>query len=95
MYGKELLTQLPEDCTALLKRLCTNYHPNDGAGASMLLGARACVYLGIRGPMVVVVGAAEGPGHKANPERFIAIFVNQPLYLRQFLQFMIKVSRWR
>lgn len=90
-YGKALVSELPEQTTKLLMRLCTDYHPtilaeNDGKAQkanfvppSAEMSTAAASSTGTKGKNAV----------RAVPDEFIHIFVNQTYWLTTFLEYML------
>lgn len=75
-YGKVLINAVPEETTAFLKQLCTDYRPNNAplVNEKMLTGS----------PPPAI--------QKSRAEEFIHIFVNNCTKLTEFLEHMIKVT---
>ena len=86
-YGKILVNNVPEITTNLLKQLCTDYIPKDTT--TTLLESndqRTQVDQSEEEPLPIKKKL------KSAPESFIHIFVNQPQWLTNFIEFMIKVE---
>eukprot|EP01105_Mastigella_eilhardi_P017822 TRINITY_DN4108_c0_g1_i3.p1 TRINITY_DN4108_c0_g1~~TRINITY_DN4108_c0_g1_i3.p1 ORF type:complete len:508 (+),score=152.35 TRINITY_DN4108_c0_g1_i3:1433-2956(+) len=82
-YGKTLMTEQPDITTELLTRMCTNYAaaPVAPAAPSAPGGAPAAA--------AGILDEPQGPSvEKANPEEYIHLFVEQPFYLTQFLEYI-------
>lgn len=75
-YGKILMSQVPNETTDLLKRLCTDYRPNDKPLIDQ----------------VSLDGGGIGKIQKAQAEEFIHIFVSNAGKLTEFLEHMIEVQ---
>ncbi|KYR00557.1 RING zinc finger-containing protein [Tieghemostelium lacteum] len=81
-YGKTLVSELPDETTRVLMKLCTDYQPiptNDLFGRPMT-------------DTLSTVSSTVGLGTKlkAAPEEFIHIFVSQTEWLVKFLEYMIQ-----
>ncbi|XP_019628396.1 PREDICTED: vacuolar protein sorting-associated protein 11 homolog [Branchiostoma belcheri] len=75
-YGKILMSEVPQQTTELLKRLCTDYRPSDIPLADEQT---------LQGGMPARI-------HKAPADEFIHIFVSNSSKLMEFLEHMIKVQ---
>jgi tetratricopeptide (TPR) repeat protein len=85
LYGKELVTNLPEPATQLAVSLCVRFVPSGIAGASVATSVVGGDDSGATGP----AAAGPPPSVTADPEQFIPLFVNQPDSLAQFLEAII------
>jgi len=85
-YGKILINQVAQPTTELLKRLCTDYKPDD-RDPFFTSSRRAA-------PLIDQANLDGGMGkiQKANAEEFIHIFVNNSARLTEFLEHMIEVQ---
>eukprot|EP00164_Ancoracysta_twista_P003478 GFYU01004640.1.p1 GENE.GFYU01004640.1~~GFYU01004640.1.p1 ORF type:complete len:938 (-),score=267.55 GFYU01004640.1:157-2970(-) len=86
-HGKVLMASLPDQTTALLKKLCTHYVPKV---PDKKTGGGNRGHAEIAAPSAGSAGstAAGGAPVKASPENFIHIFVGQPRWLTDFLEYM-------
>ncbi|XP_005091075.1 vacuolar protein sorting-associated protein 11 homolog isoform X1 [Aplysia californica] len=87
-YGKILMSQVPQQTTELLKRLCTDYKPTDKPliDQSSLDGVLPLF------ASILLDSSGIGRIQKANAEEFIHIFVNNSARLTEFLEHMIEVQ---
>ncbi|KAF2073113.1 hypothetical protein CYY_005582 [Polysphondylium violaceum] len=78
-YGKILVSELPEETTMVLMKLCTNYQPIASANVFDLNA-------------LTLSQNDNGSKNKvkAAPEEFIHIFVSQPEWLVKFLEYMVQ-----
>jgi len=79
-YGKILVSELPEETTMVLMKLCTNYQPIASANVFDL------------NSLSLSQNNDNGSKHKVHgvPEEFIHIFVSQPEWLVKFLEYMVQ-----
>lgn len=82
-YGKILVNNVPEQATNMLKRLCTDWQPSKTAekekdSGKTITSEEQNEPLPARAPL------------KGEPEEFIHIFVNQPEWLTDFLEYMVQ-----
>ncbi|KAJ8321881.1 hypothetical protein KUTeg_000352 [Tegillarca granosa] len=75
-YGKMLMSEVPQQTTQLLKRLCTDYRPTDKPLIDQY----------------ELEGGGTAQIEKASAEEFIHIFVNNSSKLTEFLEHMVKVQ---
>ena len=101
-YGKALLAELPDECTEFLKRLCTHYTPTGRALAGMppctccppfsSIVTNYHLLSFVVTPLLSAEEADSSQVQRAEPQHFIASYVNRPEHLRTFLSFMIAVG---
>jgi len=80
-YGKTLMRKAPEKTCQLLTDLCTDYRPLSGGDAGPARGEDKEVALAAEGGNTKV---------KSRPQDFIHIFVDHPIELQSFLEYIVK-----
>jgi len=85
-YGKTLMKKAPEKTCQLLTELCSDYRPSGGENS-------ATVHDKENTTMVAEGNSAKGGGNtkvKSQPQDFIHIFVDHPIELQNFLEYIVK-----
>jgi hypothetical protein len=99
-YGKQLVSALPQQTLRLLMELCTNYVPKKSdeslpakpkARDSEIIDERDLLMAPAK--RAAAQSVSEQEKKKAVAEKFIPLFVSQPLWLMEFLEFIIVNGR--
>jgi hypothetical protein len=101
-YGKILVTELPQPTTKLLMELCTSYVPKKPPAVSeptkeSKTNPSASVPTDDKRSLLLSqptnIKTETPKENRANPEEFIHLFVSQPLWLIEFLEFVVQNGR--